>query len=173
MALFLIAGLVSGFLASYAIYQPQIQDLETQLQEQQKQNENLKTQIGNLENQVSNLQTENTEIKTQLTEYKRENENLKTQLNRYQIENESLKQEINTLKERKFKIIPIPPYDIESEGRKEQFEKMAITQMKIEYQKLKEKGLTESEIFNQLVMLHPDHPEWRKWLEQNWDAIKN
>jgi regulator of replication initiation timing len=79
IALCLIIGLITGFLASYAIYQPQIQDLETQLQEQeqQKRNENLKTQIGNLENQVSNLQTENTKIKTQLAEYQTLKEMLK------------------------------------------------------------------------------------------------
>jgi len=55
MALFLIAGLIIGFTASYAIYQPQIQ--------------NLQNQIESLESQILNLQAENTKIKTQIAEY--------------------------------------------------------------------------------------------------------
>jgi chromosome segregation ATPase len=55
-ALCLIIGLVSGFLASYAIYQPQIQNLQIQLQEQRKQNESLEAENIQIKHKLASME---------------------------------------------------------------------------------------------------------------------
>ena len=69
----LIAGLISGFLISYIIYQPRIENL-------QKENENLNIQIENIESRFLTLQEENNQLKQKIITLQKENENLKQKL---------------------------------------------------------------------------------------------
>jgi cell division protein FtsB len=171
MALFLIAGLIGGFLASYAIYQPQIQNLQTQLQEQENQLEAHQTQIKEQQNIIEGF-------KIQVREYHEEVRKLNSQIQSLQAEIESLHKENTQLKTQ---IKELNTELIETRRKALHLSRLlSMTEQEYfinllrknilqnEYNQMKAEGLTDEEILKKIVAEWQISPEL---LKANWKQI--
>jgi chromosome segregation ATPase len=149
-------GLISGFLASYAIYQPQIQNLQTQQKELETQISSLQAENTKIKQQMNTYQNQIQDLEAQLNKYQKENESLKTQINEYSNEIKILEDEIERYKKDLWFIHFLRERDLGIQARlldNKEAQKLIelLPTLKEEYQKLKNEGLTEKQTAEKLA----------------------